>query len=48
MKMWGMNVRDKEFLLLQFADDTEMYLDGNKKSFIESVKILRVFLKFQV
>lgn len=36
----GMKVRDTEFVLLQFADDPELYLDGSKRLFIESVKIL--------
>lgn len=36
----GMKVQDTEFVLLQFADDPELYLDGSKRLFIESVKIL--------
>jgi hypothetical protein len=39
----GIQFKDKENLLSQFADDTTLCLDGSKKSFNEAVKVLLKF-----
>ena len=39
----GIKINDIEVLLSQFADDTSLYLDGSKKSFMESIRSLQYF-----
>ena len=39
-KIKGMNINNKEVLLLQFADDTTLCLDGSEESFYKSIQTL--------
>jgi hypothetical protein len=39
----GITIKETEYLLSQFADDTAFCLDGSEQSFVECIKILDVF-----
>ena len=39
----GVKIKDEEFLLSQFADDTALCLDGSEESFNEAVRMLSIF-----
>ena len=48
-KLWcvlpcfGIKIKDVEYLISQFADDTSIYLDGSRKSFENVIKVLTEF-----
>ena len=39
----GININRKEFLLSQYADDTQIFLDGTAKSLQEALSVLNRF-----
>ena len=39
----GIKIKDVEYLISQFADDTSIYLDGSRESFENVIKILAEF-----
>ena len=39
----GIKIKDMEYLISQFADDTSIYLDGRRESFENVIKILNEF-----
>jgi hypothetical protein len=39
----GIQVREEEILLSQFADDTSLCLDGSEESFCEAIRVLETF-----
>ena len=39
----GIQIKDQEFLLSQFADDTTVCLDGSEESLRECIKTLKAF-----
>ena len=39
----GIKIKDVEYLISQFADDTSIYLDGSRESFENVIKILTEF-----
>ena len=39
----GIKIKDVEYLISQFADDTSVYLDGSRESFENVIKILTEF-----
>ena len=41
----GININNREFLLSQYADDTQVFLDGSEKSLREALLILDTFYK---
>ena len=41
----GININNREFLLSQYADDTQVFLDGSEKSLREALLILDHFYK---
>ena len=41
----GININNREFLLSQYADDTQVFLDGSEKSLKEALLILDTFYK---
>ena len=41
----GININNREFLLSQYADDTQVFLDGSEKSFSEALLNLDLFHK---
>ena len=41
----GINIDNREFLLSQYADDTQVFLDGSEKSLREALMILDTFYK---
>ena len=42
----GINIMDKEYKLLQYADDTAILLDGTEKSLKNSLSLIEQFSKF--
>ena len=41
--MKGLQVKNTEIKISQYADDTTLILDGSQKSLIEALKVLRKF-----
>ena len=41
----GINIKDQETCLSQFADDTALYLDGSQTSLEESIRMLNIFAR---
>ena len=41
----GININNREFLLSQYADDTQIFLDGSEKSLREALLILDTFYR---
>ena len=39
----GISINRKEFLLSQYADDTQIFLDGTEKSLQETLRVLDNF-----
>ena len=40
----GIKINEKEFRLSQYADDTQIFLDGTEKSLKETLNILKTFI----
>ena len=43
-KLQGIKINNKEFKLSQYADDTQIFLDGSENSLHQLMLILRKFL----
>ena len=41
----GLSIDDKEYLIAQYADDTEFILDGSKEYFENAIETLDLFAK---
>ena len=39
----GININGKEFRLSQYADDTQLFLDGTEQSLKETLNVLKLF-----
>ena len=39
----GININNKSFLLSQYADDTQIFLDGSESSLRSTLHILQIF-----
>ena len=42
----GINIKNIQYLISQFADDTTLMLDGTEKSFKEAMRILDMFARY--